>query len=179
MSCKIFVVLAAVILLNIINEGSTLKCQQCRYDSNQPIDQQECGGTTVDCSTWYCYSVSYTKSDGVAVVERGCNKNDYCPNPSETCRRQTETYNLRSCAATCCPTNYCNNPFHPTSRSTRRYSTNRFGSTKPPVRIDLGPPNLTSGQCYWLHFHPFCYLHNDDCWLSFPLINCYRVVFSV
>ncbi|CAB3994578.1 Hypothetical predicted protein [Paramuricea clavata] len=110
MSCKIFVVLA--VLLTISKIGSALKCNRCHYQSTQPKDEQKCGSRTENCSTGYCYSVAYTRSDGISVVNRGCddNANDrLCPDGAKTCERKTKETNLKSCVGICCSSDNCNN----------------------------------------------------------------------
>ena len=93
--------------------GSALTCSFCSYKSTHPKADQMCGNKTVNCSTGYCYTATYTKADGVAVVERNCanqHPNDKdCPNPDETCERRTKLLKLKSCLGVCCKTNYCNN----------------------------------------------------------------------
>ena len=88
--------------------GCATKCQQCRYDSSQPKAQQKCAGTTVDCLSGYCYSASYTQSDGIKVVERDCDNRKFCPDAAETCRKETQIFGLKSCSGTCCTTDNCN-----------------------------------------------------------------------
>ena len=92
--------------------GNALTCQVCKYDSSQPKEQQKCSGSTVEIclSTTFCYSASYTQSNGVKVFETGCDKRKYCPNAAATCQKEKQLFNLKSCAGTCCTTDNCNNP---------------------------------------------------------------------
>ena len=98
---------------NIPNSDSgTLKCWQCSHHSGLPKDRQKCGDFKVDCPTGYCYSATYTTSEGITVVERGCDSdtnNRLClTDEQQTCKRVSLQYNLKSCTGKCCSTNLCN-----------------------------------------------------------------------
>ena len=100
-----------ILIIIIINLGSTLMCYRCAYLSSMPKAQQMCGNTTVNCSTDYCYSVKYNDSNGVVTVARDCDNPNYraCPDSEKTCETRTSRENLKSCAAACCTTDNCNN----------------------------------------------------------------------
>jgi hypothetical protein len=94
-------------------------CNQCYYKSTHHKAKQVCGYRTVNCTTGYCYSVSYTRSrDGTQIVARSCdstNINDkFCPDPDDICQKEISKNNSKSCFGVCCSTDNCNN-YTPTS----------------------------------------------------------------
>ena len=93
----------------IITLGA-LKCWSCYYHSNMPEDQQKCSNYAFDCLFGYCYSSAYTTSEGIFVVQRGCDNFDpsHCPNVKQTCETYTRRFNLTSCSGKCCSTSFCN-----------------------------------------------------------------------
>ena len=77
-----------------------------------------CGNKTVNCTTGYCYTVTYTINSTVVVV-RNCDNdpNDkFCPNADKTCRSMIGKNNMKSCAGACCKTDNCNN-YTPSTRA--------------------------------------------------------------
>ncbi len=98
----------------LVVTGSALTCSLCAYTSQVPKDQQMCGNETVNCSTGYCYTATYTTADGIVHVARECaNRNPAgklpCPNAEESCKREIDQRKLKSCLAACCTTDKCNN----------------------------------------------------------------------
>ena len=97
----------------LVVTGSALTCSLCAYTSQAPKDQQMCGNATVNCSTGYCYTATYTTADGTVNVARDCaNRNPAdksCPNAEEACKRETDKRKLKSCLLACCTTDNCNN----------------------------------------------------------------------
>jgi hypothetical protein len=80
-----------------------------------------CGDTTVNCTTGYCYTATYTIADGTVRVIRNCANSDPtdkvdCPNAEKTCERRIIIYSLKSCVGVCCRTDNCNN-YTPSSAS--------------------------------------------------------------
>ena len=90
--------------------GNALKCQKCTYSSHQPKDLQKCVNNTVECSSGYCYSATYTHSNEIKVFEWDCDTKNYCPNEDETCEEQMKVNHLQACSGSCCTTDNCNNP---------------------------------------------------------------------
>ncbi|CAB4036529.1 Hypothetical predicted protein [Paramuricea clavata] len=114
---KIFLTIAIALTFSAF--GSALMCNQCYYKSTHPKAQQVCGNDTVNCTTGYCYSVSYTRSrDGTLIIARSCdstNVNDkFCPDPDVFCEKEISKNNSKSCFGVCCSTDNCNN-YTPTS----------------------------------------------------------------
>ncbi len=70
-----------------------------------------CGNQTVNCTTGYCYTATYTINSTVVVVRNCDNDPDdkFCPNADETCRSSIGKNNIKSCAGACCKTDNCNN----------------------------------------------------------------------
>jgi hypothetical protein len=101
-----------------ILSGSALMCNKCAYTSIQPKSQEVCGNTTINCTSGYCFAVSYTTSVGVVVVDRDCDdpSDRACPDADDTCDKRTTKFSLKSCAAVCCKTDNCNN-YTPSSAS--------------------------------------------------------------
>ena len=75
-----------------------------------PENRQKCSNDAVDCLFGYCYSAAYTTSEGISVVERGCDHFNprQCPNVKQTCETYTRQFDLTSCSGKCCSTSFCN-----------------------------------------------------------------------
>lgn len=98
------------------------RCHLCYYQSNYAKPFQKCSGATVECPTGYCYSVNYTRSNVINVVEKGCDispTDRYCQKGADTCQSRTRQVSLQSCS--CCNNDLCNG-----------------GAIHPPVKFILG-----------------------------------------
>ncbi|CAB4004888.1 Hypothetical predicted protein [Paramuricea clavata] len=103
------ILLALGVLVTISALGSTLTCNKCFASSAK--SKPSChSSTTVQCSTGFCYTATYTQSDGTVVLDRDCNKpsDPYCPDAAKTCREKTKSASLKSCRGVCCNTDNCN-----------------------------------------------------------------------
>ena len=71
----------------------------------------------------YCFTATYTDSNGAVAVIRGCDDDPrtggekFCPDADATCAKKTKADNLKACAGACCKKDKCNN-YTPSSSAT-------------------------------------------------------------